>query len=248
MQLSHLTINYLSEPDWKEASEETYANFGSVMVWRGAISSFVPYLNDLQALLHPQEIEKAMRYRQENDRRQRIISKAVLRILVGRFIKVDPKEIRFKSDKNKKPYLESTISGNLHFNVSHSGNWILIALAANPVGVDVEQMDASFTYQNMLSFSFNKEEISYIKSAKIPYQNFYKLWTRKESLLKATGKGLVDDLTLIPSLDGVHQDPTQITGSAENWQISSFNVDENHVGSVSFMQIKTALQLLNFRL
>lgn len=246
--LHYISINDLNEPDWKEAPKEIYDSFYPVTVWRASVSSLIPFLDDLQGLLQPQEMEKAMRYQQETDRRQRILSKAVLRILLNRFTGIDPKEFWFRSDENKKPIVENAIFKDIHFNVSHSGDWILIAISDTKLGIDMEQTDASFTYQNILPLSFSPQEISFIENSIPSYQSFYQLWTRKESFLKATGKGLVDDLSLIPSLNGVHQHPIAITGSAESWQVSSFKVDENHVGSVTFSPVKTALQFFNFRL
>ncbi|MGI4022454.1 MAG: 4'-phosphopantetheinyl transferase family protein [Janthinobacterium lividum] len=236
-----------NEPDWKAAATAIYTDFKQITVWQIQISSFMANLNELKSLLQTQEMEKIKRYQQENDRNQRIISKAVLRILLGRYIGINPKEIRFQVDQHKKAVIENPFS-SLHFNVSHSGDWVLIVIADISVGIDVEQMNTAFTWQNMLSLSFSPEEICFIKNTDCPYQSFYKLWTRKESLLKATGKGLVDDLALIPALDGIHLNPAAITGSAENWQTFSFKVDENHVASVTFNSVKTALQFFNFQL
>ncbi len=245
---NYININHLSETDWKNASAETYVDFHNVAIWRITVSALISNLEELQSLLTSQETEKVMRYKHQPDRNQRIISKAVLRVLLGRYTGINAKEIHFQPDKNKKPYIENTTSGSIHFNVSHSGNYVLIAIAATSVGIDVEQLNASFTYQNVLSFGFSKPEIDFVENSANPNQSFYQLWTRKECLLKATGKGLVDDLTQIPSLDGWYQIPVEILESAENWHVSSFKVDENHVGSIAFYPIKTALQFFNFQL
>jgi len=245
---NYLYINQLDKVDWEQASKKAYAEVNSVAVWRIAVADLIPALQNLQALLLPEEIEKIVRYKQEKDRNHQLISKAVLRILFGRYTGTDPKEIKFELDKNKKPCLASAFSDALQFNVSHSGSWVLITIATVPVGIDVEQVNASFTYQNLLSFTFNPQEVNYIEQSERPRESFYQLWTRKECLLKATGKGLVDDLAAIPCLNGVHQNPETITGSNQSWQITSFNVDENHVASAAFYPVKTALRLFNFQL
>lgn len=243
-----INIQNLNLPNWVEASKKTYADLSSVSVWRAEVSSFIPKLDKLEVILNQQETEKVMRYKNQSDRNQRFISKAILRILLGRYTGTDAKEIRFQPDKNKKPYIENKTFDAIHFNVSHAGNYILIAIAATPVGIDVEQLNTSFTYQNVLDFSFSKTEIDFVENAANPKSSFYQLWTRKESLLKATGKGLVDNLAQIPSLDGHHQSLVKIVQSAKNWEVSSFKVDENHIGSVAFCPVKTALQFFNFRL
>ncbi len=245
---NYININQLGDPDWRNASTNTYLDHNIVTIWRISVSDLVLDLAELQSLLNSQETEKVLRYKQESDRNRKIASRAVLRILLSRYIKVDPKAIRFKTDQNQKLYIENPTSDPIHFNVSHAGNYILIAINDCPVGVDVEHIDASFSYQNVLSFSFNQQEIDFVENSKLPNQTFYQLWTRKECLLKATGKGLVDDLAKIPSLDGVHQHPTAITNSTESWQVSGFNVNENHLGSAAFNPVKTALQFFNFQL
>jgi len=60
-------------------------------------------------------------------------------------------------------------------------------------------------------------------------------WTRKEALTKATAKGLDDNLKDIPCLDGPHSVSTAIVPEVEtSWRVNSFEVDEDHVGSVAF--------------
>jgi 4'-phosphopantetheinyl transferase len=68
-------------------------------------------------------------------------------------------------------------------------------------------------------------EIKYILNHPHPFSAFYKLWTRKEALLKASGRGIVDDLTAIPSLDGVHTATLGGTIHADQ-QIVSFQACE----------------------
>jgi 4'-phosphopantetheinyl transferase len=245
--LPTVTINHLKIPEWEAATAESYQT-ANIKIWRAEVRQLIPFLNTLEDILDLEERAKASRFQQEADRQRFVISKAVLRVLLGRYTGINPKEIRVRSGKNKKPALESNSGRELHFNISHSGNWILVAISGQEIGVDVEEIHASFSYQNLLSFSFSEEEAAFIENSGLPHQSFYQLWTRKESLLKATGKGLVDELSRIPSLNSVQKNPTEITGSTKNWEILSFPVDEKHVGSVAFLPVKTALQFFNFQL
>ncbi|RYF52359.1 MAG: 4'-phosphopantetheinyl transferase superfamily protein [Cytophagaceae bacterium] len=247
MQNSYLDIQSITA-NWENPDQKVYADLKEIHIWRIRTAAFSSDLEKFKSLLTFAETEKINRYKSAASRQTRILSRAILKILLGRYLSLNPDEITFKSDQHKKPIIDNVILKNINFNVSHSGSWILIAIATNPVGVDLEYTDASFTYQNLLDFSFSFEEKNYIQTSKIPHQSFYKLWTRKEALLKATGKGLIDELALIPSLDGLHQNPSQLINSAESWQITSFSIDENHIASTAFMSVKTALQFLNFQL
>ncbi|RYE26807.1 MAG: 4'-phosphopantetheinyl transferase superfamily protein [Sphingobacteriaceae bacterium] len=243
-QLSVQTINV----NWINADKKAALINNHVHIWRIKISAFTAELHSLQTLLEVKELQKIERYQHETDRQTRIISRAVLRILLSRYLLIDPAEIRFKLDDYKKPVLQQIDSAGLYFNVSHTGDWILIGIAANSIGVDLEKIDASFIDQNLLEFSCSSAEKIFIQSAANPVESFYQLWTKKEALLKATGKGLTDNLAQVPSLDGIHEVSGLIIGSEENWQMINFEIDEKHTGSTAFIPVKTVVQFINFQL
>ncbi len=79
--------------------------------------------------------------------------------------------------ENGKPYLRDN---ELHFNLSHSGELAICAISENPVGVDIEkirEVDLKLTEK-----VFGKKE-------KMSLEDFFKMWTRKESFLKCLGEG-----------------------------------------------------------
>ncbi|MCI0470756.1 MAG: 4'-phosphopantetheinyl transferase superfamily protein [Candidatus Aminicenantes bacterium] len=95
-------------------------------------------------------------------------------------------DITFSTNAYGKPSLN--FPGDLHFNLSHSGDWVVCAVDAAPVGIDVEQispvdLDISKNY-----FSPDEHADLMSKDDKIAY--FFTLWTLKESYIKIVGKGL----------------------------------------------------------
>lgn len=95
-------------------------------------------------------------------------------------------DITFSTNAYGKPSLN--FPDDLHFNLSHSGNWVVCAVDASPVGIDVEQiapvdLDISKNY-----FSPDEHADLMSKDDKIAY--FFDLWTLKESYIKIVGKGL----------------------------------------------------------
>lgn len=234
--------------DWKNPDQKLYTDLEKIHIWRIQTETFSSEIDKLKLLLTSAETKKINRYQSAANRQTRITSRAILKVLLGRYLSLNPADIKLTYNQHAKPIIENVSLKTVNFNVSHSGNWILMAIALNPIGIDIEYVNTSFTYQNLLDFSFNVAEKHEIEKAEFRHQQFYKLWTRKEALLKATGKGLIDELAQIPSLDGQHRNPSQFTNSAENWQILSFKVDENHVASTAFMPIKPALHFFNFQL
>ncbi len=83
--------------------------------------------------------------------------------------------------------------GDLEFNLSHSRDWILIAVArGRVVGVDVERLAHEAELFSMAAQVFARHEVEAFE--KLPpgerMEAFFRTWTRKEAILKATGEGL----------------------------------------------------------
>jgi len=234
--------NNITDIEWKNEFNEEFNSESTIDIWKIPVLTDQTILDFLQEILHKEEIEKLSRFHQQKDKRRFITSHGALRFLLGRYLKLSPEKIRFVADQNKKPLLNA--NDNLHFNISHSGDWILIAISDFPVGVDVEKIDDDFSYQEVLSLNFSKEEIEFIENSKHPRNNFYLLWTRKEALMKATAKGIDDKLNSISTLDGLNEISDRIIGSENAWNIDSFELDENYIGSVTFNPL---IKKINFR-
>lgn len=161
----------------------------------------------LHELLLPDEQQRATRFRQLADSHRFVAGRGWLRWLMGHFTHTPPGEIRLVTGPFGKPdLLNTTGSGrNWHINVSHAGEWILLAVGNVPVGVDVEWIDPNWPYQDLVASSLNADEQAQLVASPTPRDLFYTFWTRKESLLKATGQGLTDDLPAISVSKGVHQ-------------------------------------------
>jgi 4'-phosphopantetheinyl transferase len=74
---------------------------------------------------------------------------------------------------------------NIHFNISHSANYVACAIADSPVGIDIEGRRK--VNSAVAKRYFTDEEIESIHSD----DDFFKIWTFKEALGKYTGDGLL---------------------------------------------------------
>ena len=91
-----------------------------------------------------------------------------------------------------KPYV---VDGSLHFNLSHSGDYALIAVTADaPVGVDIERHREHRRWREIAKRFFAPHEASSLRTA----DDFYRLWVVKEAVLKALGTGLRGNLADTP--------------------------------------------------
>ncbi|GAB3768732.1 4'-phosphopantetheinyl transferase superfamily protein [Spirosoma horti] len=183
-------------------------------------------------MLQPDEISRAERYHRTEDRQRFIYARGWLRVLTGRYTGQVPKQVRFTKDANNKPALLGNT--DWHVNVSHSGNWILLAVGKVSLGVDVEQIQTSFSFNDILPASFSQAEQAYVKADTDSRRRFYQVWTRKEALIKATGKGMDDDFSQVPALDGLHRTESRIIGGTGDWQVAGFVVSADYMGAVAY--------------
>lgn len=96
-----------------------------------------------------------------------------------------------------KPYLKDW--PDVQFNLSHSGAYGVCAISNAPVGVDVEMIRP--LRQDVAKRFFTKTEQGYLSAR--PAEEFFRLWTRKESFTKAIGKGLTLPMDRFSVLDDI---------------------------------------------
>jgi 4'-phosphopantetheinyl transferase len=166
-----------------------------VHVWRASLDAPPPRVSAwLQALLSPDENERAARFFFERDRRRFIVGRGILRSLLGAYLGRRPGEIRFCYGPNGKPALAEVKPGErVFFNVAHSEDAALFAFArAGEIGVDIERVRPLPDWQAIAEASFGPDEL--IRLRRCPEaarrEEFFRAWTRQEALLKATGVGL----------------------------------------------------------
>jgi 4'-phosphopantetheinyl transferase len=227
MSLVKIRNHYLEDISWLNSGSGDFDINGHIDIWRINISNNLPFLDNLYTLINAGEKERAKWYLQARDRNRFIISRAALRIILARYVNQQPSLIQFETGLNKKPFLKSF---PVHYNVSHSGDWIGIAVANNPVGADIEQLVPAFDYRDIVAEYFSPEEAKYI-SEDHAHSRFFLLWTRKEALTKATGKGLDDDMKFVPALNGEYEVEPNLLRSASDWEVNSFELSPGYLAA-----------------
>lgn len=87
-----------------------------------------------------------------------------------------------------KPYIKDS---DIHFNLSHSEEKIMCAISGNPVGCDVEKItDIELEIAKRFFYTTEYSEISRFTQKCHQNEMFFRLWTLKESFMKATGLGM----------------------------------------------------------
>ncbi|WP_185731403.1 4'-phosphopantetheinyl transferase family protein [Larkinella rosea] len=229
MRSAFLVYNTLPAVKWSPLAEPFPVS--ELLVIRIELARFSALISQLFALLSPDEEVRAQRYFHEKDRHRFIITRGLLRSLLGHYTGQKPGAIQFVQTSHKKP---SVRGSNWQYNVSHSGDWALIALSKTAVGVDIEKIDRDFRYQDILPESFSPQEQAFIEKSPDPRTRFYQLWTRKEALVKATGQGIDEHFQQIPTQDGSYEVESQRIGNSNRWIISSFAMTEGYAAAVAY--------------
>jgi len=154
------------------------------------------YLPDYQnRLLHYLPEESRLRTQNHTNPKSRLQSVAgelLARYAIRHFTDNPVVEINIHFGEKGKPFVENLT--DIHFNISHSGDYVVCAVSVNEVGIDVERKrkvnlriaERYFSPAELLDLmKFDEED-------RMNY--FITLWTIKESYLKAIGEGLTQHL------------------------------------------------------
>ena len=157
----------------------------------------------------PEEFrEKALRYRQKDDQLRSIGSSFLL------LKAANGSEILYTAEG--KPFTE-----NNHFNISHSGNYVVLGEADSPVGVDVERVTDIGIDDGLKNIALTERERLWVKDSLL---RFFVVWTRKESIIKCEGSGFISEPNQIETFnDEKFDNPVKYRG--KNYRIESFMID-----------------------
>ncbi|MCK6078825.1 4'-phosphopantetheinyl transferase family protein [Paenibacillus silvae] len=144
---------------------------------------------------------QAARFIHQADAYRSVLGEVLTRVTLSELTGLPRKELSFSRNAYGKPCLVA--NPKIAFNVSHSGDWIaLISGGTAELGVDVEKI-APIDLQIAERF-FSTKENTYLAAQPAEQQvtTFYRLWTLKESYIKAIGTGLslpLDSFAILPS-------------------------------------------------
>lgn len=143
------------------------------------------------ALLSSDEIMRLRSLVHQEDRTTYLFAHAFLRWILSARVNCRPSAISFRLGAWGKPQL-SAPAVDLHFNLSYRRNIIALALDTDAVGIDIEEIRPDIDLEGIAKRMFLLTERKHL--LQIPERDrrgeFYRLWTRKEALLKAAGLGL----------------------------------------------------------
>jgi len=161
-----------------------------VDIWSARLTLAPETLQTLYGILDERERQKAQTFKFGVMRDRFIAVRSLLRQTLADYLKVEPAGLQFDIGEYGKPFLAC---GSLHFNLSHTGDYLLIAVANFPdIGVDIEKLKERSSLDAIAKRIFSEGELRQWRQLAPEQQltGFYRLWTKKEAFVKAVGRGI----------------------------------------------------------
>ncbi|WP_051263725.1 4'-phosphopantetheinyl transferase family protein [Tenacibaculum ovolyticum] len=184
-------------------------------------------------LIPKHQHSKITKFYHWKDRQASLIGKLLLKKIAENFFGKDA-FLKIKYTKYQKPYLDEEFS----FNISHSGEYVVFAytLSKEPLGIDIEKIDSKIKIKDFHSVLTAVEKNKIYKS-QTPICTFYDLWTIKEAVSKADGRGLHIPLTEIK----INTD--HIITNTDKWFYKNILITENYKCHISTSIKKNVVNL-----
>lgn len=220
----------------KTSKESEYDWNNDILIFSCNVGDVSALAYSFKSLLSIEENDTYYRYKSIIDATNFLSGRVLVRLLLSRLNKED---IIISSDKHNKPTAQNTQNSELKiscFNISHHEKVLLIAIATTPVGIDVEKIRA-FDGQSMINDIYTSKEITFLQNDPVSNERFFRLWTRKEAILKCIGIGLIDDLKLLQVCDDVN-DFVYAGLNFDDCFIHDFTVYDNYAACICYASDK----------
>lgn len=164
-------------------------HMGKIHIWKIQWRELETFWEQHKSLLEKEECQKAEHYHFYEDKMRCLAGKITVRMLLKEYSGVD--RIVLNKGKYGKLYWKAPPGHReITFNLSHSGEWVLVIFACQQaVGIDVQKMGGIPEYMEIAESFFTEEEAAEIQESGSS-ERFYQHWAAKEAYIKALGIGL----------------------------------------------------------
>jgi 4'-phosphopantetheinyl transferase len=177
---------------WSPAIRPPRLKPGDVHVWRLRLT-----LDDVgpwrvAANLSPAERQRRSAFFDVRDGDRWAHVRGVLRELLGAYTGEPPASLHFALSGYGRPVLPGRVS----FSVAHTGGLALYAVARDiEVGIDVERIDPARASLLVADAFLSAAESERLRTCRddVRAREFFRIWTRREALIKARGTGWFDE-------------------------------------------------------
>ncbi len=202
----------------------------------------------LEAYEKPLSEEELKRLDEFSDpalRRKQLITRMAVRSCLSQYSdSISPEDWTFAHNANGKPQVAEDAPMDLSFNLSHSGEWLAVAITVEAdIGIDLQERDPHRSVTALAERFFHPDEARELAemTEKRQPEQFFRLWTLKEAYLKAVGKGIANGLDKARfhidnnGLINAEFDPA-LKDDAHQWQFHHYELDDDYCLSLAMKQ------------
>lgn len=180
------------------------------------------YILDRYVNSFPEDFQQdILKYRRWQDAQLSLLGRVLLQKGLKSHYHID--EVFVERSSDNKPYLKDQ---PLHFNISHSKELVVCAIAEFSIGIDVEFIDQKINYLDF-QFQMTADEFLKIDRSQNQIGDFFSYWTQKESVMKAHGGGM-----MIP-LDSFEIVNNECEINSKKFFTKDFFIDESYQSCIA---------------
>lgn len=150
-------------------------------------------LDEYRSCLPPDEVAQEQRFAFEELRVQHLVSRVLVRSVLSHYTGDDLRTWTFARNTYGKPAIVAPVKLPIEFNLSHTRGLVCCVVAmGSPVGVDAEELVEFPDHFELAKSFFAPAEVALLNrhSGTEKSRLFMRIWTLKEALVKALGRGL----------------------------------------------------------
>jgi 4'-phosphopantetheinyl transferase len=219
----------------------------SADVWLVPLRANRHLVDELRQTLSLDEIERALRFRAEEDRHLFIVARGILRKILSRYAYEPAEKLAFRYGSKGKPYLQNR--SDLQFNLGHSGGFAAYGVSGEELGVDIELLKPLTDWRKISRRFFSPREVEDLERLDPTQQlrGFFSCWARKEAYIKAIGEGIA---TLAKFCAGAQpssgEGAIDEEGKPREWYFKDLNVGDEHAGAIVTRFDQCRIRLFSF--
>lgn len=212
---------------------------GELLIWRVGLELDDAAVAELAQVLSAEELVRADRFYFPRDRRRFIAARASLRNILAGVLGAVPRSIVFSYNVFGKPALADGMNREIRFNVSHSQEVALVAVAkGGSLGIDIEAVNRDVPLLEIAERFFSQKERSALRSVPRDFQAeaFFDCWVCKEAYIKARGMGLSLPLESfsLPVLPGERCSlVSEDSEGVRHWSVAGIPCDEGFRAAIA---------------
>ena len=206
--------------------------------------------------LSPDELARAARFHFPHHRARWMSAHHALRQILARYVGGLPEALRFVTNPHGKPSLESQATDrHIEFNLTHSEDLALLAVARDEVGIDVEYLRGTCDWDRLAERVFTARELGPLDRLGTPdtrTRQFYELWTAKEAYIKARGIGMSLSLRKfsvpLPEFNDAGLVIDNGVGDGRSWYVQRIPAPAGYAAAVAYPRRDIQLHVFNWPL